>query len=577
MDMKVAGLPAGREKGIEDRAMARLGRALDVAQAILEMDGEGQILRANALFAQLFGYGEEELVGQHHRVLCDPEHAASAAYAAFWDALRQGAVQEGNYRRRTQEGADVWIHGTSFPVCDAEGRVERIVKVAVDVSASKRQAADAEGKIAAINRSQAVIEFTIDGIVLDANANFLAATGYTRDEVVGQHHRLFCDPELAAGADYRAFWERLGRGEFASGEFARRRRDGSDLWLRATYNPILDAGGRPVKVVKFASDITAEKQQAIEVASRASAVDRSQAVIEFDLDGNVLTANENFLATMGYSLREVVGQHHSLFCDPEYLKTPAYGALWRALNSGETVAGRFHRIGKFGRDVHIQASYSPVHDLHGKPAKVVKHAYDVTEQVRMEQQIAAKSAEMHGTIGGLSSAIAAIASGARNASEMATEAEQAAAQGSSAIENALQAIGLIRQSSTEISSIVRVIGDLAGQTNLLAFNAAIEAARAGEHGVGFSVVAEEVRKLAERSATAAEQIAGLITESAARVDVGAEKSQAARSAFERIFCCVEKTSAASTTISDAVQAQEQVSTRVIGMIDQLSAATCKVG
>ena len=151
-----------------------------------------------------------------------------------------------------------------------------------------------------------------------------------------------------------------------SGEFKRIAKGGREVWIRATVNPILDLCGTPYKLVTYAMDVTEDKLKSIETENRLEAIERSQATIEFDLDGNVLTANHNFLAVMGYTLREIVGQHHSMFCLPEYLKTQEYGDFWRRLNSGETHSGRFHRLGKYGRDVHIQASYSAVRDLSGQ-------------------------------------------------------------------------------------------------------------------------------------------------------------------------------------------------------------------
>ncbi len=159
------------------------------------------------------------------------------------------------------------------------------------------------------------------------------------------------------------------------------------MWIRATYNPILDAEGKPVKVVKFANDVTAEKRRNAEYASRVSAIDRSQAVIEFDLEGRILAANENFLRTVGYTLPEVIGRHHRMFVTPEYAASEEYREFWRQLLRGEFVSGRFHRIGKDGRDVWIQSSYNPILDQAGRPVKVIKYAYDVTEQVELERRL----------------------------------------------------------------------------------------------------------------------------------------------------------------------------------------------
>lgn len=187
------------------------------------------------------------------------------------------------------------------------------------------------GMLAAIDRSQATIEFELDGTVVTANDNFLTATGYTLGEVVGQHHRIFCDPEYARTADYADFWTRLGAGEFEGGEYRRVRKDGSPLWLQATCNPIFDADGNPYKIVKFASDITAVKLANAEFIGKVAAIDRAQAVIEFSTDGTIITANENFCEAVGYRLAEMQGKHHRIFCDPAYTQTQEYADFWDRL------------------------------------------------------------------------------------------------------------------------------------------------------------------------------------------------------------------------------------------------------
>lgn len=549
--------------------LAAIGRS----NAAIEFDTAGRVLEVNDLFLKVTGYDRAEVVGQHHRMFCDANYAKSEDYARFWRALGEGEFQAGEFARQGKGGRAIWLQATYSPIVDAEGRLTKVIKYAQDVTAAKLANADFEGKVNAINRSQAVIEFSPDGVILSANDNFLEATGYRREDVVGKHHKIFCDAELVASPDYARFWAELGHGEFATGDFRRRNKAGDEIWLQASYNPVFDALGNVVKVVKFATDITARKIAAIEGRSRAEAVDRSLATIEFGLDGEILTANDNFLSTMGYSLREVQGRHHSIFCDPTYLKSREYGDFWRALGRGDAQSGRFHRIGKYDRDVYIQASYSPVFDLQGNPCRVIKYAYDVTDQVTLERTIAAKTEEMQSVVGQLSHAIESIGEGACDATGLATETQGAANQGTAAIENTIESIELLAASSKKIASIVDVIGDLAGQTNLLAFNAAIEAARAGEHGVGFSIVAEEVRKLAERSASAAEEITRLINESGERVTQGTDRSRSARAAFLEIAGCVEKTTHAISGIAQAVGAQKDTSNRVVKMIGELAAST----
>ena len=447
-----------------------------------------------------------------------------------------------------------------------------MVKVAHDVTEGKPRSAEYEGHVAAISRAQAVVEFDLQGRVLDANRNFLDRMGYSIDEIRGQHHRMFMDPDTAASPEYLAFWEKLGRGEFESGEYKRIAKDDREVWLQATYNPIYDLDGRLFKVIKYASDVPHGKLRNAEYEGMDAAINRAQAVIEFDPEGTILTANENFQRTLGYSARELVGQHHSMLCTGDYVTSAEYRDFWLRLRKGEYLSGRFHRIGKYGRDVWIQATYNPIFDTKGRPYKVVKYAHDITDQVQMEHRISAKTREMSDSISALTGSIDEITVSARQASALAGETQQNAQEGYEELRNAIQAIDLIEKSSDQIAAIVNVIGEIAGQTNLLAFNASIEAARAGEHGVGFSVVAGEVRKLAERSSDAAREITTLIHESASRVGQGSTVSHRAQEAFGSILKSVASTSESIKRIADSTQLQQSASRAVSEHIRELIGA-----
>jgi len=234
----------------------------------------------------------------------------------------------------------------------------------------------------ALDRVQAIIEFDLDGTVISANENFLRIFDYELDEVVGQHHRMFCDPEYAESDAYTEFWNKLGRGEFHAEEFKRLAKGGRELWLQASYNPVFDDDGKPLRVVKFATDVTASKLQLAEFEGKIRAINKAQAMIEFELDGTVITANENFLRIFGYSLDEVVGKHHRIFCDPGYAESPEYTRFWQKLARGEYDADEFKRITKDGAEVWLQASYNPIFDIEGRPLKVVKFASDITVEVQ---------------------------------------------------------------------------------------------------------------------------------------------------------------------------------------------------
>ncbi|KTS12652.1 chemotaxis protein [Methylobacterium radiotolerans] len=394
---------------------------------------------------------------------------------------------------------------------------------------------EANAKLAALDRVQGVIEFDLAGRILSANQNFLDAVGYTLPEIVGQHHSMFVEPAERDAPDYRAFWERLRSGAFESGQFQRVGRGGRQIWIQASYNPMLDVRGRPYKVVKFATDITQQRTEEAERAGQIAAIDKVQAVIAFDLDGTVIAVNDNFLAAMGYSRAEVIGQHHSLFVEPAYRESEAYRAFWAALRNGTYQAAQFRRIGKDGREVWIQASYNPILDAAGRPYKVVKFATDISDQVRLFANLRTlidrnfgeiEQAVTHSTKAAARASSAAdstsgnvqtVAAAAEELAASVAEMSQSIVRSQSATDTAYACVQdadghtkRLAETATAMTGIVGLIQDIAGQINLLALNATIEAARAGAAGRGFAVVASEVKALADQAARATGQINGEI-------------------------------------------------------------------
>jgi methyl-accepting chemotaxis protein len=476
--------------------------AISKSQAVIEFKVDGTIVTANQNFLDALGYRLEEIQGKHHSMFVAPGTRDSAEYRAFWANLNRGEFQAGEYKRVAKGGREIWIQASYNPIFDRSGKPIKVIKFATDVTAQKIRSMEDAGKISAIGRAQAVIEFNLDGTVITANDNFLDALGYSLAEIQGKHHSMFVAPAERDSSAYREFWASLNRGEFQSAEYKRLGKGGREVWILASYNPILDDTGKPFKVVKFASDVTEQKLKTANFAGQIEAIGKAQAVIEFNMDGMVLDANENFLSTLGYSLGEIKGQHHSMFVPPEERQSEAYRAFWASLNRGEFQAAEYGRVGKGGRKVWIQASYNPIRDLNGKPYKVVKYATDVTKQVlvrmgnervrSMMETVAAGAEELNSSV--------------REISEAMLKSKDTATAAVEKVEVADQQAQRLSEAAGAMSSIVQLIGDITGQINLLALNATIESARAGEAGRGFAVVAAEVKNLANQAKQATDKI-----------------------------------------------------------------------
>ncbi|MFN4205267.1 MAG: methyl-accepting chemotaxis protein [Agrobacterium albertimagni] len=503
----------------------------------------------------------------------------------------------------------------------------------------------------AISTAQAMISFSPDGTILHANENFLKTLGYSLDEIVGKHHRMFCEEAIRNAPDYQRFWSELAAGRFQSGQFRRQSKSGDDVWIEATYNPVF-SGGRVVRILKIASDITTSKIASLHDGNRLRAIDQSQAIIEFEIDGTIVQANDNFLKAMGYDAAEIVGKHHRMFCDPAYGGTAEYAQFWERLRAGEFISSNFVRYGKGGREVWIQAAYTPVFNSRGKVYKVIKVATDISprmravkiigqaikrladgdltvrlnepldavlEATRLDVNTAAQA--LDDTMTGIVRAAQALSENAAvisdvsnsiaaNGERQAATVEQTAAAleeinrtvkdttsrtlattrlvsetranaeaSGTVVTQATSAMDEIAGSSREIENIIGVIDEIAFQTNLLALNAGVEAARAGEAGKGFAVVAQEVRELAQRSASAAKDIKGLIAKSANAVSHGVALVDKTGHALESIVNQVQEIDGNVDAISISARDQAQgigeinSSINMLDKVTQQSAAT----
>jgi methyl-accepting chemotaxis protein len=515
-----------------DTGMMGLIDAINKVQAVVEFGMDGKILHANENFLKTLGYSLEEIKDKHHSIFIDAALRQSTDYRSFWEKLGRGEYEAGQYKRIGKGGRVVWIQASYNPIFDHKGRPFKIVKFATDITEQKLRNADHEGQMAAIGKAQAVVEFTLDGKVIDANENFLKALGYSLDEIKGQHHAMFVEAAYRQAPEYRLFWEKLGRGEYDAAQYKRVGKGGTEVWIQASYNPIMDADGKPFKVVKYATDITSSVK-----ASRAleQTVAQVQAVVESaknnDLTGRV----------------------------PLDGKSGEIGSLCAGVN------GLLDAM----MDVVVKIRAS-AHEISSASAEISASTTDLSQ--RTEEQ-AASLEETSASMEQMSATVKKNAENAQQANQSAGATRDVADRGGQVVAKAVEAMARIEESSRKISDIIGVIDEIARQTNLLALNAAVEAARAGEAGRGFAVVASEVRSLAQRSSQAAKDIKDLITNSNSQVKEGVDLVNKAGGALNDIVDSIKKVAVVISDIAAASAEQATGSEQVNKALTQMDEVT----